>query len=169
VDWCQKHITSRFSNFQFQHIDVYSSRYNPSGRYETQQYKFPFVADSFDFAVLASVFTHMFAEGVASYLAEIARLLKPMSGRSLISYFLLNQETTKTLAANPDALHFPVKHGVYSVKSQAQPEDAVAFEEDYIRDLYRANGLEIVQIYYGSWCGRKTFLSYQDLILARKR
>ena len=72
-------------------------------------------------------------------------------------------------SSQASGVYFPEAHGVYRVKSTIQPEDAVAFDEAYIRQIYAACGLEIVQIYYGSWCGRKDFLSYQDLILARKR
>jgi len=169
VDWCQQQIASRFPNFHFQQIDVYSSRYNPSGTQQADNYQVPFAQDHFDFAVLASVFTHMFAPGVERYLSEIARVLKPGSGRCLISYFLLNPESEQLQASQASGVYFPEPHGVYRVKSATQPEDAVAFDEAYIRQLYAACGLEIVQIYAGSWCGRKDFLSYQDLILARKR
>lgn len=169
VDWCQQQITSRFPNFHFQQIDVYSSRYNPTGTQQADNYQVPFAQEHFDFAVLASVFTHMFAAGVQRYLTEIARVLKPGTGRCLISYFLLNPESEQLQSSQASGVYFPAAHGVYRVKSAAQPEDAVAFDEAYIRQIYAACGLEIVQIYYGSWCGRKDFLSYQDLILARKR
>jgi hypothetical protein len=45
----------------------------------------------------------------------------------------------------------------------------VAFEENYIRTLYGKYGLRIMEpIHYGSWCGRRNFLSYQDIIVASK-
>ena len=168
VDWCNRHIASRFPNFRFQQIDVYSSRYNPTGSQQSHTYVFPFPADRFDFAVLMSVFTHMMPEGVAQYLGETARVLQPGTGRCLISYFLLNPESRDRLAGRKTFPYFPVRYDIHAVQSEEQPEDAVAFDEDYVRDLYRANGLEIVEIYYGSWCGRPSYLSYQDLILARR-
>jgi len=39
----------------------------------------------------------------------------------------------------------------------------------FVRALYDKYNLEIKEpIHYGGWCGRETFLSYQDLILAFK-
>ena len=35
-------------------------------------------------------------------------------------------------------------------------------------DRYARVGLRIDRIGHGSWCGRGAFLSYQDLVLARK-
>src|SRR3974390_1686156 len=29
IDWCQKNISSRFSNFSFVHADIFSKHYNP--------------------------------------------------------------------------------------------------------------------------------------------
>lgn len=31
IEWCQRHITSRYPNFTFQHADVYNKEYNPTG------------------------------------------------------------------------------------------------------------------------------------------
>ena len=45
---------------------------------------------------------------------------------------------------------------------------AIALDEGWIKGLYRARGLTITRLDYGSWCGRKDYLSYQDLVLAKK-
>jgi len=168
VDWCRRQISSRFPNFRFQLIDVYSSRYNPNGRQQAEAYTYPFATNHFDFAVLASVFTHMLPKGVERYLAETARVLKARGGRCLISYFLLNSAQKPVSDTGMQTRLFPINQGLYCIKSEAQPEDAVAFDETYIRQLYQTCGLEIVEIYYGAWRGQPPFLSYQDLILARK-
>ena len=48
-----------------------------------------------------------------------------------------------------------------------KPENGVAYEESFVRDLYRDNALEIGgPIRYGSWCGRSDFLSIQDIVIA---
>src|SRR2546430_10400591 len=59
IDWCTERITRRNPCFRFQLIDVYNRNYNPTGKHKAADYKFPFTRDSFDFVVLASVFTHM--------------------------------------------------------------------------------------------------------------
>ena len=52
----------------------------------------------------------------------------------------------------------------------SDPEAVTGYEEDIVRAVYDKYNLEIKEpIYYGAWCGRETFLSYQDLILAFER
>jgi hypothetical protein len=49
------------------------------------------------------------------------------------------------------------------------PEAAIAFPEDYIRSLYAERRLYIAEpVHYGSWPGRRAFLSYQDVVVAVK-
>jgi len=85
IDWCTERITRKYPRFKFQLIDVCNQHYNPTGRYKASEYRFPFADESFDFAVLCSVFTHMLAEDVEHYLCEVARVLKT-GGRCLISF-----------------------------------------------------------------------------------
>ena len=49
------------------------------------------------------------------------------------------------------------------------PEAAVGYEENFIKNLYPENGLEIIPpIYYGNWCKRENFTAIQDIIIAKK-
>ena len=59
IDWCEKNITTRWPNFNFQHSDIYNKCYNESGRQVSRKYQFPYEDNSFDFVFLTSVFTHM--------------------------------------------------------------------------------------------------------------
>lgn len=168
VEWCQREITTRFPNFHFQQIDVHSERYNPTGGQTAADYRFPFDDASFDFVVMGSVFTHMFPDGVARYLAETARVLKPATGRCLISYFLLNAESAARLADPKSAFHFSIQRQNHAIERAERPEDAVAYDENWLRQLYAECGLTIERIDYGAWCGRPDYLSFQDLVLAHK-
>lgn len=161
VDWCSRRITSLYPNFQFQLIDVHNNFYNPDGIYKASEYRFPFRDESFDFVMLGSVFTHMLPDGVHNYLSEISRVLAP-EGRCMITCFLLNQETLD------EPLHFRFGDGVYRTVDQTVPELTVAYEEGWIRELHEELGLTIQRIDYGSWCGRRKYLSYQDLVFAVK-
>jgi hypothetical protein len=50
------------------------------------------------------------------------------------------------------------------------PERAVAYDEAHVRSLFEKYGLKITSpVNYGYWCGRKEFLSYQDIIVAEKQ
>ena len=43
-------------------------------------------------------------------------------------------------------------------------------DEVVIRDAYEERGLSIVEpIHYGSWCARPHYLSFQDIVVARKQ
>jgi ubiquinone/menaquinone biosynthesis C-methylase UbiE len=168
VDWCTNRITSKHPQFRFQHADIYNQLYNPEGRLRAVDYKFPFPDNSFDFIVLASVFTHMLPEDSDHYLAEVARVLKE-GGRCLISFFLLNDESIRLISLGKSTLNLTIPLGACRVVNANLPEQVIGYDEEVIRSAYRKNELAIATpVYYGSWCGRENFLSYQDLIIAHK-
>jgi SAM-dependent methyltransferase len=168
IDWCRERITRRNACFRFQWIDVFNQHYNPTGRQKARDYKFPFPDESFDFVVLASVFTHMLPEDAANYLSETARVLR-RGGRCLISFFLLNELSRRLLVSGKSSAQFTAGFvPCWTVRGSA-PESVVGFDEDFVLSLYERYHLEIKPpILYGSWCGRDDFLSYQDLIIAFK-
>src|SRR5262245_26842901 len=49
IAWCQENITPRYPHFRFQHADVYNRTYNPMGRCQASDYRFPFGSESFNF------------------------------------------------------------------------------------------------------------------------
>lgn len=167
VDWCREQITPRFPNFRFQQIDVYNKLYNPQGTHRAAEYKFPLPDASFSFVVLGSVFTHMLPDDLENYLREVSRMLE-VGGRCLISYFLLNNESLRHVEAGESTLDLKYVFERYRVVSLEVPEEAIAFDESWVKGLYEKLGLKIIRLDYGSWCGRKDFLSYQDLVLAVK-
>jgi SAM-dependent methyltransferase len=168
IDWCTERITRRNPSFRFQLIDVCNQHYNPAGKYKASDYEFPFADESFDLVVLASVFTHMLPDDVENYLSEAARVLR-RGGRCFISFFLLNEESKSLLRAGKSSIALAPGAEPCWVAEASAPEKAIGYEEDFILSLYDKHNLDITRpIQYGSWCGRETFLSYQDLILAFK-
>jgi len=167
IDWCREKITPRFPNFHFQQIDVYNKEYNPHGKYQASQYKFPFADDSFSFVVLGSVFTHMMPDDLENYLSETHRVLT-RGGQCLITYFLLNAESLRLIEAGDGTLDFKYRFDYYRTTSREVPEQAIAFDESWITSLYGGMGMKVTRLDHGSWCGREKYLSYQDLILAVK-
>ncbi len=168
IEWCTKNVTSRYPHFRFQVAEIYNKAYNPKGKYPAARYRFPFANDSFDFIFLTSVFTHLMPEETENYLTEIARTLR-QGGKCLITYFLLNPESLKLVETRASTLDFKYQMSGFRTTDQHTPEAAVAYDENFIRGLHQKYGLKIAEpIRYGSWCGRKNFLSYQDLIIATK-
>jgi ubiquinone/menaquinone biosynthesis C-methylase UbiE len=166
IKWCQKTYSSRFPNFHFHFSDIYNKMYNPNGTSLASEYRFPFADSSFDLVFLTSVFTHMLPPDLDNYLSEITRVLKP-GGRCLITYFLLNAVSLKSIEENASAISFKDELGGYRVSNLEVPEAAVAFDESRIRELYEKYKMNVSEpIRYGTWCGRKDGLSFQDIVVA---
>ena len=169
VSWCQKNITARFSNFQFQHADIYNLSYNPSGKISPSAFRFPYEDSRFDFSFATSVFTHMFPGDVAHYVGEAARVLKP-GGSSLFTWFILNDQSLRMIGQGQSRI--PMTHELADgcrAKSARVPEKAIGIPETTVRSIYADAGLEIVEpIQFGSWCGRDHGVSFQDLVIARR-
>jgi SAM-dependent methyltransferase len=168
IRWCDQNITSRYPNFHFQAADMHSKRYNPAGKCQASEYKFPYREKSFDCVLLTSVFTHLLPEGMEQYFAEVSRVLND-GGRCLITFFLLNTESQQFIESGKSSLDFNQDLGRYRIVDPDVPERAVAYEETFVRELYEKCGLQIeAPIRYGSWCGRSQALDYQDIVLASK-
>ncbi len=168
VAWCQKQIAPRFPNFHFQLADVYNGEYNPKGHFRASEYVFPYNNDRFDFVFLTSVFTHMLPGDMENYLSQLVRVLKP-GKKCLITFFLLNPESTGLMTAGKSSLDFCQKKDKYYPVDSRNPEISIAYEEPFVRELFQRHGLAIIEpVLHGSWCGRAGGLSYQDMILAVK-
>lgn len=168
VHWCQSHITTRFPNFHFQHINVFNKHYNPAGTIKPTEYRFPFPADTFDFVVLGSVFTHMLPDAVDHYMAEISRVLK-VGGRSMITYFLLNPESESLVEQGKASFKLPYKGDNYRAEKLEDPEDTTALSESFVRNVHAKHACPVIEpIHYGNWCGRSQTLSFQDIVVSKK-
>jgi SAM-dependent methyltransferase len=168
VAWCQKNITPRYPHFRFRQADVYNRTYNPNGRCQAGNYRFPYESQCFDFVFLTSVFTHMLPAGLDNYIAEIARVLK-LGGKCFVSFFLLTPESRAGLAVKTAGRTFPFEYEspCCRVADLKWPEDAVAFDEGFIRELFQRHGLHIEEpIRYGSWSHGHA--NGQDLVWAHK-
>ena len=164
VEWCRRHISTRHPNFRFQVADIYNEFYNPMGAQKAAEFRFPYDDATFDVVYLISVFSHMLPTDLDHYLGEIARVLKP-GGRCFITYYLLNPDSYARGATG----HFPFQADGYRAHDQNTAEWAVAYEEEAIRALHAKHGLSIREpIEYGTWCGRDTRFSLQDIIVAQK-
>ena len=166
--WCQNNITPKYPNFRFQVADLYNKLYHPKGKYTDTEYKFPYQNDSFDFVYLTSVFTHMLPGDLENYMTEISRVLRS-GGKCFIRFFILNHESEQLLSEGKGVFNFKNDHGIYRVQNSKVPEDAIAYKEDYLRDLIKKNRLQIIEpIYYGSWSERNNPFSFQDIVIAEK-
>jgi SAM-dependent methyltransferase len=167
VQWCQRNLGTRWPNLYFQHANIHNATYNPNGVYEARTFSFPYPDQTFTLVFLDSVFTHMFPDDIEHYLSEIRRVLVP-GGRCLASFFLMDAEARERMAQPGSEYNFKHAGDRYFTTTPERPEDAIAFDEALVRQLYANAGLKIVDpIHYGSWSGRKVDNgSMQDKVLS---
>jgi len=169
VTYCKQHISPHYPNFNFTHVDLHNTYYNPTGAVKATEFRFPFEDETFSFAFATSVMTHLLPETVDNYLRETARVLKP-GGRFLCTWFLLNQESEQAILEGRSQLSFAYERGEHcriSVPDNA--EAIVAYKEDFVKQLYIRSGFKIMEpIGYGVWCGRDAVGGFQDGITSIK-
>jgi SAM-dependent methyltransferase len=170
IEWCRQNITARHPNFRFTLAEVFNGEYNPHGRVRPSEYQLPYADATFDLVVLTSVFTHMLPGDMEHYVDEIARVLKP-GGRCFATYSLLDPQSRRLMESGRSDTRFKHAMGPCAVVDEKVPELAVAYDEDYVRDVFARRGLSTDGgIHYGTWSGRETSgrstgLS-QDIVLA---
>lgn len=168
VQWCRRNISRRFPNFEFLVANVKNGPYNPSALLNPAEYQFPYADHSFDVVFLASVFTHMFPADLKNYLREIYRVLKP-SGRCLATFFILNEESVRLMSGNEAKLNFRYSGEGYRTINEKTPEEGLAYPESFVRTSLTEVGLTLKEpIFFGSWCGRPEYWSFQDITIATK-
>ncbi len=157
INWATEVISDYNSSFHFDRVDICNQRYNPDGKIDSSKFIFPYEDNCFDVIILTSVFTHLKDKDMEHYLAEVARVLKK-GGRCLITYFLFNDHSGASFEARRD-ITFDFNFGHYLLHHEHELEYAIAFDEAYVRELFKKNHLNIhLPIVYG----------IQDLIMAKK-
>jgi SAM-dependent methyltransferase len=170
VAWCQRRYAGVHPHFRFQLADVRNGLYRPDAGVPAREYTFPFADASFDFAFATSVFTHLLPDEADRYLGEMARVLRPR-GRLLATFFLLDSAGRHRRAPG-GRLAFAHHHGDHATDALEAPEDAVAYEESWLRRRLAAHGLEVVEpILLGTWSGLPDAdtTQFQDVVLAHPR
>ncbi len=166
VDWCGKHISRRYPNFQFQYISLDNDLYR-SGGGDASVFRFPYPEGRFDFAVVNSVFTHMLPEEVDNYFGEIFRTLRP-GGVCYATFFLFDPAKPEPL---PKDFEFAFDYGHYRLMDDAVKSANVAFREDFFRkNLLEKHGFTLRHLCYGSWRGLPpgTCKEFQDIAVFSK-
>lgn len=178
VSWCQLYYQHLYpGKLSFIHMDVYNSRYNPSGAILPYQYKIPASQQSYTFVSLFSVFTHMYQQEVLHYLTEFARVLKP-DGKVVATVFLYNEDRIKRAVESGYGAFEYNDHT--RIKDRKDPLFAIAYEEEwFIENIVELSGLKVEKIIYGTAIGDPTNRNsklhgkqyphlFQDLIVLRK-
>jgi len=75
IEWC-KEAFREWPHFEFRHLDVHSTFYNPTGRQPPAEVELPVSGGSIDLILCGSLFTHLLEPAFRRYVAEIARTLR---------------------------------------------------------------------------------------------
>jgi SAM-dependent methyltransferase len=108
IAFCRRAF-SALPNFSFHQLDVYNELYNPQGRQQATEIRFPIEDESFDAVVAGSLYTHLGTKTIAKhYLQESWRTLKP-GGRIFCSWFrsppnVVTESHQRTALAEGDIL-----------------------------------------------------------------
>jgi SAM-dependent methyltransferase len=164
IGWCRRRYR-RHANFRFQVADIFNARYNPRGAHRADEYRFPYDDASFDFVLATSVFTHLLESDATHYVAECERVLAP-GGRLFATFFLLNDTSRALMAEGEAGLTFLDVDERLAILDESLPEEAVAYDDEWVFETLRGNGLELIGLHPGSWSGREEFVSFQDIVVA---
>lgn len=168
IRWCRREITARRPDFEFAWAPVYNQKYNPFGSISGAEFRFPYEDASFDFVFATSLFTHLVREETEHYLRETARVLRPGSS-CLLTFFLLDEHAEAEMAAGRASFDF--RHQIEGgfTTDPSQPEEAIAFRVEDLRQMLAAAGLEPREpIHFGLWSNHPGAPAGQDIIVARR-
>lgn len=166
IVWCKRNITRNDPHIRFHFADIRNGYYNANGKKTALEYRFPWNDNSFDLVFLTSVFTHIVKNEVDHYLSEIARVLRP-GGRCLVTYFLLNDQSRKSLREGTTIFRFDPEATCMTPTSKKTPELALAYDEHYVIELHNKHRLPVKSpIFYGTWSHPPSPVSFQDIVIA---
>ena len=167
VEFCRS-IGLDGHRFRFHHADLYSSFYNPTGSIRPEEFRFPWPDRSFSLVIATSLFTHLSDAAAENYLCEVYRVLEP-GGRLFSSFFVLDGWSLHGIEEHNSVppFHYEVEHG--RISTLKNPEFAVAFDCQWLLQVFQSIGWEITAFERGKW--RRPLRagpSYQDLVVARR-
>jgi len=139
VAWCRQAFPS--DRFEFRHVDVRSSVYNPDGRATPRPLEV--AAGTVDLVVAQSLFSHLLEDDVRYYLGEAHRMLGP-GGRLMATFFCLEDLKDKKLLGGRWTFEHQV--GDARVENREYPESAVSYPRAWMLDAARDAGFSSADV-----------------------
>lgn len=167
IDWCNATIAPGHPDFNFRYVDLHNTVYNREATDRAETFVFPYADEQFDFACASSLFTHLLPEETANYLQQARRVLRP-GGRAMFTFFISTPESEELMSQGKAPLHFATALDGCRVANPADPHAAVLYPESAVRLLFAEAGLVISDIHFGSWPGRDSGLTFQDMVVAER-
>jgi len=158
IAWCRSNIARDDRRFEFIRSRARNDMYNPTGDNAAVGH-IPVETASRTFSFATSVFTHLREDQAISYMSEIARCTRS-GGRVLLTAFLIDVSR-----ASVQSLAFvPVGSETWTTNT-GLPELTIGFSRDAFIGWARRAGLRLRHLLEGSWSGRTSDFSYQDIMV----
>lgn len=168
IAFCIEGITPFLPSFRFVQIDVRNDYYNKTGAIDPLHARFPADDASVDFALAASVFTHMFTDETLRYFEECARVIRP-GGKLFATFFLLDDDVLARQEqwSRKFKSFTPIDENAFTATPHA-PGKVVAYQKAFILDALERAGFEIERHYPGAWSGAPGKHSQDDIVTRRR-
>jgi SAM-dependent methyltransferase len=170
IAFAQRAIHPEYPNFNFTLADIQNGVYNPGGKFDAAEFRFPYPDETFDVAYAASVYTHLLPAVVENYLRETRRVLRK-GGRCLFSFFVLDFYKGKGTSTCElyEFEHLLAGHDDVAVHDPAVPEAVIAYSRWFITRAAAAARLTVEQIQPGIWSRSESLqVNEQDLVVLAK-
>lgn len=132
IEWASTNLGAIDSNYRFTHFDVFNLQFNSSAT--DLRRAFP-TDETFSLAIAHSVFTHIIEADVQFYLREVARVLAK-DGFFVSTWFFFDKTQFPMMQEFQNSLYIQV----------ADPTNAVIYDREFVRALFRTAGLTITDV-----------------------
>jgi len=132
IEWCAANLTPLNPGFVFVHHDFFNAGLNPGGSKQPLPLG---TNDRFSLVNAHSVFTHIIEDHVRFYFDQVAAAVDD-GGVARISWFLFEKALFPMMQESQNALYI----------NSNDPTNAVIYDIDFVRALYRQAGLRIERI-----------------------
>ncbi|MSO87552.1 MAG: class I SAM-dependent methyltransferase [Acidimicrobiia bacterium] len=146
IDWLNTHYAPRLPGFRFDLLDVHSERYRPDAGVSPETVRLPYDDDSFDVACAYEVFMHVSLQGIANYLHEIARVLRPGGLAVLTLVAIYPGEPTLENRSRPYVEISPGVHTIFPRRKNM----SMAYDVGVFRSMLADAGLNEVELIQGN-------------------
>ena len=133
VQWAQQNLTPANPAFQFRHHDVFNAQFNPLSKQEFATLEG--ANSQFSLVTAESVFTHIIERYLENYLSECRRILS-CDGILRASWFLFDKVGFPMMQESQNCLYINVD----------DLTNATIYDYNFVRSMYRKNGMTIFAI-----------------------